>query len=311
MDTTGTFFLPPSGSNFAPEVDALFAFLTYVSLFFMAVIFTSIVVFAIKYRRRPGPAPEKPPVAHLPLEILWTGIPLILVMIMFAWGFRIYLKQSIVPAGALEIKVTGQKWIWSFDYPNGAASVKTLVVPVNQPVKLLMSSRDVIHSFYVPAFRIKRDVLPNRYTVQWFTGTKVGVYDLFCAEYCGLEHSGMIGSVRVVPREEYEEWLEANMAAGEGPQQAERLYQTKGCAGCHSTDGSRMVGPSFLGLFGHQVTLSDGSKVVADENYIRESILNPTAKIVAGYEPVMPTYQGQITDEELDALIAFLKSLSE
>jgi cytochrome c oxidase subunit 2 len=314
MDSTGTTFLPPSASTFAPDVDALLAFITYVSLFFMVVIFASVILFIVKYRRR-SQAPQNVthPEAHLPLEILWTAIPLFLVLVIFTWGFRIFLRESVVPSGSLEVKVTAQQWAWLFEYPNGAASAKTMVVPVNRNIKLLMSSKDVIHSFFVPAFRIKKDVLPNRYTIIWFKATKVGVYDLFCAEYCGLQHSGMIGSVRVVPEEEYTAWLEANKAP-EGAATAEvgkRLYELKGCFGCHTTDGSHSVGPSFKGVFGHKVSLKDGSQVTADENYLRESILDPGAKVVGGFQPVMPTYQGQLKPQELDALIAFIKSLSE
>lgn len=314
MDSTGSTFLPPSASTFSPEVDSLLVFITGVSLFFIVVIFTAIIIFLIKYRHKEGqPRPEKPPITNLPLEVLWTAVPILLVLVIFGWGFRLYLKENVVPAGAIEIKVTGQQWLWTFDYPNGATSAKTMVVPVNKPVKLLMSSRDVIHGFYVPAFRIKHDVLPNRYSVIWFKATKVGTYDLFCTQYCGLEHSGMIGSIRVVPYEEYTEWLQTNKpsAGASGAELGAKLYQTKGCAGCHTTNGSRLVGPSFLGVFGHQVSLSDGSKVTADENYIRESILTPSAKIVAGYPNAMPTFQGQLTSQELDALVAFIKSLSE
>lgn len=315
MDTTGTFFLPPSGSTFAPEVDALLAFLFYVSLFFMVVIFSAIIFFLIKYRRRADkPEIGTGPAYSTPFEILWTAVPLVLVLIIFVWGFRVYMRMSVVPKDAMEIKVTGQKWFWSFAYPEGATSVNELVVPVDKPIKLLMSSKDVIHSFYVPGFRIKRDVLPNRYTIAWFQATHEGHYDFFCAEYCGSKHSEMIGTVRVVNEREYKDWLESSAKAGEGLSPAEfgaRLYASKRCVGCHSIDGTPGNGPSFLGVYGHEVTLSDGGKQTADENYLRQSILDPTAKVVAGYQPIMPTYQALLKDNEIDALIAYIKSLAK
>lgn len=314
MDTTGTLLLPPSGSSFAPEVDALFAFLFYVSLFFLIVIFTAVIFFLVKYRRRNGETTTSTVTAHNTfLEISWTVIPLIIVLILFFWGFRVYMKMSIVPKDALEIKVTGQKWFWSFVYPNGATAVNELVVPMGKPIKLLMSSQDVIHSFYVPAFRIKRDVLPNRYTIIWFEATNPGVFDLMCAEYCGSGHSKMLGRVRVVNDREYAQWMETAGAPEEGlpPQEmGEKLYKSKGCISCHSTDGTPGNGPSFRGVFGHKVSFIDGTSTTVDENYLRQSILEPQAKVVAGYQPIMPTYQTILKEDQIDALIAFIKSLS-
>ncbi|RJP82571.1 MAG: cytochrome c oxidase subunit II [Candidatus Zixiibacteriota bacterium] len=315
MDTTGNLILPPSGSTYAPQVDALLTFLTYMSLFFIVVIFGAIIYFVIRYRRR-GAEPEyhRAPAHNTALEIVWTIIPLILVLFLFVWGFRVYMRMNVVPKDALEIQVTAQKWFWSFTYPDGATSVNELVVPVGRPIKLLLSSRDVIHSFYVPDFRIKRDTLPNRYGITWFEATQVGEHDLFCAEYCGSKHSAMIGKVRVVSDREYREWLETSATAGEGlpPEEfGERLYTSRGCINCHSLDGTPGNGPSMLGVFGSRVQLTDGTSVIADENYVRESILEPQAKIVAGYQPIMPTYQTILRDEEVNALIAYLKTLSE
>jgi len=315
MDSTGTLFLPPSGSTLAPEVDALMAFILYVCIFFSVIVFAGIIFFSIKYRRsRQKAEAEAGPSHSTALEITWTLVPLLLVMIIFVWGFRTYMKMSVVPKDALEIKVTAQKWFWSFAYPEGATSVNELVVPVGKPIKLLMSSKDVIHSFFVPAFRMKRDVLPNRYTITWFEATQEGNFDLACAEYCGSKHSGMIGKVRVVTDRAYADWLVSSSKAGEGltpVQFGAKLYKSKECITCHSIDGSLIEAPSFLGVFGHEVAFNDGKRLIADENYLRESILNPAAKVVAGFQPIMPTYQTLLKDAEVDALVAYIKSLSK
>jgi cytochrome c oxidase subunit 2 len=314
MDTTGSLFLPPSGSTMAPEVDALMTFILGVCIFFGVVVFGGVIYFSLKYRRQRRSERGAAPSHNDALELAWTILPLILVIIIFFWGFRTYMKMSVVPKDALEVKVTAQKWFWSFSYPEGQTSVSELVVPVGKPIKLLMSSRDVIHSFFVPGFRLKRDVLPNRYSIAWFEATQTGVFDLFCAEYCGSKHSGMLGKVRVVSDREYGDWLAAAGAGGEGLSPAEygaKLYESKECVTCHSLDGSRGEGPSFLNVFNHEVQLKDGSKIVADENYLRESILNPASKVVAGYQPIMPTYQTLLKDADVDALVAYIKSLSQ
>lgn len=223
--------------------------------------------------------------------------------------------MAVPPKDAIEIKVTGQRWLWTFDYPDGQTSAGELVVPADRPVKLLMSSTDVIHSFYVPAFRLKKDVLPNRYTVLWFEAAGVGNYELYCAEYCGQGHSQMLGNVRVLSEREFQDWLEKGeqeTTGGQAPVQlGEKLYKSRACYTCHTTDGADKVGPSFKGVFGHQVTFSDGKTLIVDENYLRESILNPHAKVVKGFQPVMPTYQGVLKDREVDALIAYIKSLEK
>jgi cytochrome c oxidase subunit 2 len=295
-------------------VDALFNFVFYASMFFLILVTALAVYFVIRYRRRADQKREKSPSHNTRLELAWTIIPAILVFIVFLWGFRTYLKMQIVPANALEVKVTGQKWFWSFDYPQGTTSMNELVVPADTPVKLTMSSTDVIHSFYVPGFRIKMDVLPNRYSITWFEAHRMGTYDLFCTEYCGTGHSEMIGKVRVVSQREYEEWLDSQSIDSEGMPLAElgaKLYQSKACATCHNVDGRPGIGPSFLGRFGTQIDLADGSRVEADENYMRESILNPQAKVAAGYQSVMPTYQGLLKDREIDALIEYIKSIQD
>lgn len=314
MDTTATLFLPPSQSTIAPDVDALFYFILYASLGFLAIVVTGISVFVIRYRRRGGDR-LTPGIAHnTRLEIVWAVIPTALAIIVFGWSLRLYLTMHVAPKDALEIKVTGQKWFWSFDFPNGAVTVNELVVPAGKPIKLLMSSKDVIHSFYIPDFRIKMDVLPNRYTSAWFEAPYPGEHNLFCAEYCGTSHSTMIGRVRVVPEREYAAWLEKGAGGGEGislEEYGKQLYTSKACNTCHRVDGVAFTGPSFNGIFGHPVSLTGGGSAPVDENYLRESILNPQAKIVAGYQPVMPTYQGLLDSRQVDALIAYIKSLGK
>ncbi len=314
MDTTGTLLMPPAGSTIAGEVDAIFNLILYVSIFFFILIVGLAAFFVFKYRRRGEPGLTSGVDHNIKLELLWTIVPSIIVVMFFVVGFRLFLKMNIVPANAIEIKVTAQRWMWTFDYPDGANSVNTMVVPVNQPVKALLSSTDVIHSFFVPDFRIKMDVLPNRYTVAWFEAVRIGEYNLFCAEYCGKGHSEMLGKIKVVSEDDYKEWLEESFKVDESmplEEYGESLYRSRACNTCHTTDGSGSVGPTFKGIYGHQVILSDLKTVTVDENYIRESILDPRAKVVAGFQPVMPTYQGRLRDREIDALIAYLKSLKE
>ncbi len=308
--------LPKGTSTVAPEVDALFKFMFLVSIILFIIVVGGTALFVWRYRRKKGESVDfTEDLSHNnKLEIIWTIIPLILVLIVFFWGFKSYMKIRLAPGDAIEIKVTAQKWFWQFDYPDGVSSTNELVVPVGVPVKLIMSSQDVIHSFFVPNFRVKMDVLPNRYTVAWFEATEPGVYDLFCTEYCGTGHSKMLGKVRVLNEPQYAVWIEENSSWGEGVSLKElgaKLYKSKACVTCHSIDGSPLVGPSFKGVFGHTVHLSNGSSVKADENYLRESILKPQAKIVQGFQPVMPTYQSILKPREVDALIEYIKSLGE
>ncbi|MFC1729466.1 cytochrome c oxidase subunit II [candidate division KSB1 bacterium] len=311
-DTTGTFWMLSQASTMSGEVDAIFYFIYYVAVFFFLLIVSSIVFFAIRYRRRGAPGLTSGVDHNIKLEIAWTAIPSIILLIIFIWGFQGFIRFNVAPKDALEIKVTGQRWFWSFDYPNGANVQNELVVPSGIPVKLLMSSRDYIHSFFIPEFRTKMDVLPNRYTVTWFEAVRQGTFDLFCAEYCGTQHSSMTGVVRVASETEFNRWLEEQTAFDETvppEERGESLFRRKQCYTCHSTDGSPNQGPTFQKLFGKQERLTDGSSVTVDENYIRESILVPAAKVVAGYQNIMTTYQGLLSDRELDDLIAFIKSL--
>jgi len=314
MDSVTSLFLPPGASSISGEYDALFEFILWASAVFFAIVVVSTLYFVIRYRRRDEVAATDSRDHNMPLEIAWTVVPTILIMFIFVWGFKGFLKRSIVPANAMEIKTTAQQWFWTFDYPEGVNSVNELIVPVNKPVKLLMSSRDVIHSFFVPSFRVKMDVLPNRYTVAWFEATRVGEFDLFCAEYCGKSHSEMVGKVTVLPQDEFDKWL----AAGAGPAEGEslrdygaRLFVKRACVTCHSLDGTTNTGPGLKGLFGRSERMESGESITVDENYLRESMLNPMAKIAAGFKPVMPTYQGILKDVEVDALVEFIKSLED
>ena len=315
-DTTGSLFLPSPGSTLSGEVDALFNFVLYASIVFFVIVVGFSVFFVIRYRRRSEETRlDTAPSFNPRLEIAWTVIPLVLVIVVFFWGFRTYLKMHIVPKDPVEIKVTAQKWFWSFNYAkDGFTSTNELVVPVDKPIMLTMSSTDVIHSFYVPGFRVKMDVLPNRYSRTWFQATRTGSFDLFCAEYCGTSHSDMIGKVRVLNDREFQAWKE-QQAAGNTDMPLKdlgaKLYSSKACITCHSIDGSPMTGPTFKGIYGHQQALSGGNTITVDDNYIRESILSPMAKVAKGFQPVMPSYQGLLKQREIDALVEYIKTLSE
>jgi cytochrome c oxidase subunit 2 len=309
----GNPFLPPQGTQIASEVDRLFNFVLGVSVAFFLIVLSLMVLFVVRYRRRRQPQAEPSPSHNTSLEITWTAIPVLLVLVIFAWGFKLYLDVNTVPEDAYEIQVTGQKWKWLFTYPNGHVD-EDLHVAVNEPIRLVMTSEDVIHGFFIPAFRIKHDVVPGRYARLWFTATRPGEYQIFCTQYCGEGHSGMLAKVVVHPPGGFEKWLatEANVLATLPPAEAgERLYRTLGCAQCHSVNGAAGTGPTFEGVYNSMVPLSTGAAVHADENYIRESILDPQAKIVAGFQPVMPTFKGRVKDAEITDIIAYLRTLKK
>jgi cytochrome c oxidase subunit 2 len=299
---------PEQASTIAPEVDALFLFILGVTLVFTALIFALVIVFAVKYRRRPH-RQEGAQIKPTPwLEAIWIAVPLALCLGMFVWGARLYFTQQRPPSDALDVTVVGRQWMWKLQHAEGPSEINELHVPVGRAVRLNLTSQDVIHSFFVPAFRIKMDALPGRTTTAWFQATRTGRYHLFCAEYCGTKHSGMVGRVIVMEMADYERWLSggtsgAGLAAG-----GERLFLALGCATCHTAD-SQARGPSLENLFGRPVTLRDGRTVEADEAYVRESILDPGAKIVAGFEPLMPSYRAQLNEEDLIKLIAYLRTL--
>ncbi len=301
---------PEKASTIAAGVDHLYFFLVAVAALFSIGIFVTLFFFALRYRRRKEGETAVPIHGSTPLEIVWSAIPLVIVMMMFGWGASLYFRNSRAPEGAIEIYVVGKQWMWKLQHPEGQREINELHVPVGRPVRLIMTSQDVIHSFYIPAFRIKNDVLPNRYSTAWFQATRTGEYHLFCAEYCGTQHSGMVGRVVVMEPAEYEQWLSGGPVGESLSVAGERLFRRLGCTNCHSPEArGRTRGPLLAGLFGKPVPLQDGKIVTADEAYIRESILNPRAKIVAGYAPEMPTFQGQVTEENLLELIAYIKSL--
>ena len=300
--------VPEAASSTASHLDHLTAYLLVVVTIFTTLIFACVFYFAIKYRRR---ADHERPVeveGALPLEILWSVIPFLLMMVMFGWGASVFFEMSRPPDDAMNIYVVGKQWMWKTQHLEGRREINELHVPLGRPVKLTMTSEDVIHSFYMPAFRVKFDVLPGRYTTAWFNPTKPGKYHLFCAEYCGTLHSGMIGWIYVMEPAEYERWLagETESLAASGQQ----LFQFLACANCHRADKPGRC-PNLEGLFGKPVQLTTGEIVRADEDYIRESVLNPGAKIVAGYQNIMPSFQGLVTEEELLKLIEYIKSLSK
>ncbi|HKD84540.1 MAG TPA: cytochrome c oxidase subunit II [Terriglobales bacterium] len=299
---------PERASALAWQVDGLYFLLVAVSAFFTLLIFLVIFIFAVKYRRSAHPHPVQIE-GSLPLELAWTLIPLGICMIFFAWGSLIYFQEARPPKGAMEIYVVGKQWMWKFEHTTGQREIDQLHIPVGADVRMIMSSQDVIHSFFVPAFRVKTDVLPGRYTETWFHTTKVGTYHLFCSQYCGTDHSGMIGQVIVMEPTAFQAWLSEGGASGSLAANGQQLFQQLGCSTCHRSD-TQGRGPNLVGIYGKPVLLDDGRTVTADENYVRESILNPGAKVVAGFKPIMPSFQGQVSEESLMALEAYVKSLA-
>src|SRR5919204_2185649 len=277
---------PPQASSVSGEVDSLALFMLAVSLLIAAGVFICIVVFVVKYRRRPGNDIGQPAQRTLPLEVTWTLIPLVLAMIPFVWGAQIYLHEAQPPADALEVYVVAKQWMWKTELPGGQSEINALHVPTGRAVRLTMTSQDVIHSFYVPAFRVKADVLPDRYTTLWFQATQPGTYPLYCAQYCGTDHAAMLGQVIAMAPGDYANWLTTGTTAASSPAaEGRKLFQQYGCIECHEAGHA----PPLQGVFGQPVLLSDGSTVLADQTYVRESILVPSAKIVAGYQPIMPS----------------------
>jgi len=302
--------LPPAISTYAHEFDSLYSFLIWASLVSGIIMLGGMIYFVFKYGRQSDNDKTAYISHNIILEFLWSFIPLCLFMVVFAWGWYVYHDMRNVPEGAMEIHVTGRQWLWEFEYKNGKKMTNEFYVPAGVPVKLIMTSEDVIHSFYVPSFRMKQDVVPGRYTMAWFEANEQGTYQVFCTEFCGTAHSAMLAKVHVVSMDEYHKQLGADPNAGKTPAEiGQSLYKTKGCNACHSIDGSKVIGPTFKGVFGREEQISDGSTIKVDEEYIRESIMSPNAKIVKGFTPQMPSYQGQFSEEELRAVIEFLKTL--
>jgi len=289
------------------QVDALYIYLLLVAGVMTALIFLAVLVLAVKYRRKPGIDAHQIE-GSTPLEIAWSVIPFGIMLTFFIWGAVLYFQERTPPADATEVYVVAKQWMWKVEHMEGQREINELHVPTGQNIKLIMTSQDVIHSFFVPAFRLKQDVLPGRYTTLWFKATKPGRYHLFCAEYCGTMHSGMGGDIVVMEPQEYAQWLAAGTTA---PLQetGKELFSSLGCSTCHRSDVQGR-GPSLAGIYNKPVLLEDGRTVTADDDYLRESILNPTAKIVSGFKPIMPTFQGIVSEEQLNALVAYVKSVN-
>ena len=302
-------FVPDSASTMSWKVDAVYFYLSGVTLFFTLLISAILIFFVIRYRRRTPYEIPRPIAGSHKLETLWTVIPFVIAMTIFGWSAKVYFEQYSPPQNAIEVYVVGKQWMWKIQHSTGQREINELHIPVGKKVKLIMTTEDVIHDFFVPAFRMKMDVVPGKYTTQWFEATKPGTYHLFCAEYCGMNHSGMIGSVVVMESREFDNWLSGNVSNTTPAAAGQQLYQTLGCASCHGPTGEGGRGPTLIGLFGRQTQLAGGQNVMADERYIRESITNPQAKLVDGFGPIMPTFQGQVTEDQLVQLLAYIKSL--
>ncbi|MBT6121323.1 cytochrome c oxidase subunit II [bacterium] len=312
VDKGGIWFSEPI-STFAAQVDSLFYFILVISIILFFAIGFVMFWFMIKYKRSETRPEASGQLTHNNLlEISWTVIPTILCLFVFYWGYKDFLTMSIPPVDAMEIRVTGQKWFWEFETANnGLKTTGEFAVPVNTPVKLVMTSKDVIHSLFVPNFRIKRDVVPNRYTRLWFEAEKTGSYKLFCAEYCGDAHSKMLATVHVLSEEDYDIWVDENLSSDSIPLEVvgKKVFDLK-CSVCHSVDGAKKIGPTWKGLFGSNRTFEDGTSLVADEDYIKESINDPGAKIVSGYKEIpMSSFLGSVSDREIEGLIEYIKTL--
>ncbi|TDI76600.1 MAG: cytochrome c oxidase subunit II [Bacteroidetes bacterium] len=306
MGDQSTGWLPDPMSTFAGEVDTLFYFTLYVSTIIFVAVMAAMVYFGIRYRRRSETeVPEFVRESRI-LETTWVVVPTILVMIVFTWGFKVFVDLQTAPPDSYEITVRGAQWFWEFQYDTGVTSANELYVPVNRPIKLRMTGSDVLHSFFIPAFRVKMDVIPNRYTSVWFEAIEIGTYQVFCTEYCGTNHSAMLATVHVVSQEDFDAWMVAQDQDLPPAELGERLFRQYTCVVCH-VDTS--VGPNLAGIFGSERELTDGSTVIADEDYLLESIVNPSAKVSSGYGLQMPATFGTMSQKQLDGLIAYIKTL--
>lgn len=299
---------PDQASTVAGDVDALYLFLVGLTVFFGTLISVLVVYFAIRFRRGARANRQRPAHHSLPLELTWSLIPLGITMGIFAWGASVFFHIYRPPDDAIPISVVGKQWMWKLQHLNGRREINELHVPVGRPIKLTMTSEDVIHSFYIPAFRVKQDAVPGRYSTIWFQATKPGTYHLFCAEYCGTKHSGMIGSIIVMEPDAFQAWMGGPTAGMSAVAAGETLFRNLGCVTCHVGDDTGR-GPSLNGVYGKSVRLEGGSEILADENYLRESIVDPRAKMVEGYKPLMPTFEGLVTEEGLMQIIEYIKSV--
>ena len=310
QDSSWVPLFPEQASSFAWQVDYLYFYLIGISVFFTVGIVTTIFIFVVRYKEKEKFATPKEIHGSIPLELFWSFIPFVIAMTIFVGGVIVYFKQYRAPANAMEIYVVGKQWMWKIQHQTGQREINELHVPVGRKIKLTMTTEDVLHDFFIPAFRTKADVVPGRYTTMWFEATKPGKYRLYCAEYCGLNHSGMGGWVYAMEQRDFDNWLSGNVADQTPVQIGEDLFNNKlGCASCHA-GGANQRGAKLEGIYNRETKLVGGRTVKADDAYIRESILNPGSKIVEGYQPIMPTFKGQITEEQLVALVAYIKSLS-
>ena len=289
-------------------MDLLYGFIVAVCAFFTVLVAALVVYFTVKYRRRQPDDVGADIHGSLSLELTWTFIPLVLSLVMFAWGASLFFRLATPPANAMELFVVGKQWMWKVQHPEGVREINEMHVPIGRPVRITLGSEDVLHDYSIPAFRVKMDAVPGKLTTLWFEATTPGRYHIFCAEYCGTKHSGMIGEVIAMHPQDYEVWLAGGRSTGTAAQNGERLFSDLACITCHKNDSTGR-GPSLLGVFGSQVELTDGHKVTADENYLRESIMNSQAKIVKGYQGIMPAFQGMVSEENLLQLIAYIKTL--
>jgi cytochrome c oxidase subunit 2 len=303
-------FVPESASTISGDVDALYFYISGVTVFFVLLISAVIIFFVIRYRRRNPFEIPRPIEGSTKLETLWSVIPLLIAMTIFFWGAKVYFAQYRPAKNAIDIYVVGKQWMWKFQHATGQREINELHIPVGRKIKLIMTTEDVIHDVFVPAFRTKVDVVPGKYTTEWFEATKPGKYHFFCAEYCGMNHSGMGGYIVVMEPSEYEDWLSGNAGQASPAAAGRGLFESLGCASCHGANAEGGRGPSLIGLYGSKVVLNNNQSVTADEGYFRESILNPQAKIVTGFGPIMPSFQGQVSEEQLLQVVAYLKSLS-
>lgn len=301
---------PPQASNLAPKVDHIYFALLLLSGTVAFLIFAVAIFFCVRYRR--GAKVDRTPPKGGPtlIEITWTVIPFFIFLGLFFWAAEVFFGMSRPPENAAEIYIVGKQWMWKVQHPDGRREINELHIPVGQPVKLIMTSQDVIHDFFIPGFRAKQDVVPGRYTTEWFTPVKPGQYHLFCAQYCGTDHSRMIGTIYVMEPAEHAKWLAGEPGSDSLVAAGERAFRERGCSGCHAPNAA-IRAPSLEGIYGRKVPLADSTLVMADEQYLRDSILLPNKQISAGYQPTMPTFQGQISDEQLNAIVAYLKSLGD
>ncbi len=309
MGSFGIPLFPEQASTFAKDVDALYLFIVATSAVFALGVTIAVIAFGIIYRRKHDGEVGARIEGNLPLELLWSIIPTMIAMVMFAWGASTYFHMRTPPAEAMDVYAVGKQWMWKFQHPEGQREINELHVPVGRAVRVLISSEDVLHSLYFPSFRTKMDAIPGRFTQLWFEPTKVGTYHIFCTEYCGTNHAGMIGSVVVMEPAEYQAWLSGGSGEGTLAERGERLFTDLACNTCHLESGQGR-GPSLKDIVGTTVELADGSTAVVDESYLRESILNSQARIVRGYQPLMPTFQGLVSEDNLVALVEYIKALS-